>query len=100
MISDGTPADPTLVRRQYSRLQPLERVEHKGRGWTLDVLQLVRSLQKLQFSLAEVYDRSEGLQQLHPNNLHVRDKIRQQLQRLRDMGVLEFLGGGRYLLKS
>jgi hypothetical protein len=26
----------------------------------------------------------------------VRDKIRQQLQVLRDMGFLEFLGGGRY----
>jgi len=27
-------------------------------------------------------------------NAHVRDKIRQQLQVLRDMGLLEFIGGG------
>ncbi|MBZ5564268.1 MAG: hypothetical protein LAP13_17830 [Acidobacteriia bacterium] len=33
---------------------------------------------------------------LHPDNLHVRDKIRQQLQRLRDLGLVEFLGGGKY----
>jgi hypothetical protein len=26
----------------------------------------------------------------------VRDKIRQQLQVLRDLGFVEFLGGGRY----
>jgi chromosome condensin MukBEF MukE localization factor len=26
----------------------------------------------------------------------VRAKIRQQLQRLRDLGLVEFLGGGRY----
>ena len=26
----------------------------------------------------------------------IRDKIRQQLQVLRDLGFLEFLGGGRY----
>ena len=29
-------------------------------------------------------------------NLHVRDKIRQQLQRLRDLGFVEFLGRGIY----
>jgi type II restriction enzyme len=100
VISDGRPTDPALVRQQYNRLQPLERVEYKKRGWTLDVLKVVRSLRKQQFSLAEVYDRSEELQELYPNNLHVRDKIRQQLQRLRDMGLLEFLGGGRYVLRS
>ena len=33
-------------------------------------------------------------------NRHVRDKIRQQLQILRDMGLLEFLGGGAYRLTS
>ena len=27
---------------------------------------------------------------------HIRDKIRQQLQVLRDLGFLEFFGGGRY----
>ena len=33
---------------------------------------------------------------LHPDNRHVRDKIRQQLQVLRDLGLVEFLGRGRY----
>ena len=33
---------------------------------------------------------------LHPDNRHVLDKIRQQLQVLRDMGFVEFLGRGRY----
>jgi type II restriction enzyme len=32
----------------------------------------------------------------HPDNRHVPDKIRQQLQVLRDLGFVEFLGGGRY----
>jgi type II restriction enzyme len=32
------------------------------------------------------------LAKLHPNNTHVRDKIRQQLQILRDLGLLDFLG--------
>jgi type II restriction enzyme len=31
-------------------------------------------------------------------NRHVRDKIRQQMQILRDMGLLEFLARGTYRL--
>ncbi|HXJ93970.1 MAG TPA: DpnI domain-containing protein [Terriglobia bacterium] len=100
VVSDGIPAEPRFVRRQYNRLQPLEKIEYKARGWTLDVLQLVRSLQKQEFSLSEVYGRSVEVQRLYPNNLHVREKIRQQLQRLREMGLIEFLGSGRYLLRS
>lgn len=33
---------------------------------------------------------------MRPANRHVRDKIRQQLQVLRDLGLLEFLGAGSY----
>jgi type II restriction enzyme len=34
-----------------------------------------------------------------PQNAHVHDKIRQQLQVLRDLGFLSFLGSGSYHLK-
>ncbi len=32
----------------------------------------------------------------YPNNQHVREKLRQQLQRLRDLGLIEFLGDAKY----
>jgi hypothetical protein len=32
----------------------------------------------------------------YPQNRNVRPKLRQQLQRLRDLGLVEFLGAGRY----
>jgi hypothetical protein len=35
------------------------------------------------------------LEKLHPDNRHVRDKTRQQLQVLRDLGFVGFLGRGR-----
>jgi type II restriction enzyme len=38
------------------------------------------------------------LAELHPNNAHIRDKIRQQLQVLRDLRLLTFLGDGSYRL--
>jgi type II restriction enzyme len=50
------------------------------------------------FTLAGVYAHPAALAKLHPNNRHVRDKIRQQLQVLRDLGLLEFLGDGNYRL--
>ena len=60
------------------------------------MLNVVQSLKKEEFELADVYAHEEQLAGLHPDKRHVRDKIRQQLQVLRDMGRLEFLGGGRY----
>jgi hypothetical protein len=73
------------------------------------VLNVVRSLGREDFSLADVYARSPELARLHPRNLHVHDKIRpacarlpsgragrQQLQRLRNLGFVEFQGRGIY----
>lgn len=39
-----------------------------------------------------------SLAKLHSKNRHVRDKIRQQLQVLRDLGLIDFLGFGSYRL--
>jgi len=100
VISNGRPESPESVRLRFRRLRPLEAVGHEGRGWALDVLNIVRSLPRPTFNLAEVYSHAEELRAQHPENLHIREKIRQQLQRLRDMGFVEFLGGGRYFRKS
>jgi type II restriction enzyme len=69
------------------------------RGWTLDVLQIVKRLDKKEFTLREVYDQEEALAKLHPDNHNVQPKIRQQLQVLRDLDLLEFLTPGFYRLK-
>ncbi len=98
VIRDGIASDPRRVRHEFGRLKPLRSVSTRIRGWTLDVLRLVESLGKKDFSLSEAYAFEAQLQQLHPDNRHVRDKIRQQLQVLRDMGLLKFLGGGTYRL--
>jgi type II restriction enzyme len=48
------------------------------------------------FSLRDVYAFAAHLEKLHPDNRHGRDKIRQQLQVLRDLGFVEFLDRGHY----
>jgi type II restriction enzyme len=98
VVSEGTPQTSQQVRASYNRLRPLEKLQVEKRGWTLDVLQVVQSLGKLEFTLADVYAHAAALAKLHPNNAHIRDKIRQQLQVLRDLGLLTFLGSGKYEL--
>ena len=99
VVSHGTPHSPREVRGSYDRLRPLEKLHVERRGWTLDVLQVVQSLGKLEFTLADVYAHADALAKLHPKNAHVRDKIRQQLQILRDLGLLHFLHPGTYRLR-
>lgn len=54
-----------------------------------------------EFTLFDFYARAEArLQSLYPANTTVRDTMRQVMQRLRDEGLLEFLGNGRYVYRG
>lgn len=97
-IRDGKPIAPRIVREQFAALRPLEKISVDQRGWTLDVLNAIRSLRQPDFTLAEAYSFEKRLGALHPNNRHVRDKIRQQLQVLRDAHLLDFTAPGHYRL--
>jgi len=94
IVQDGLPISSLKVRRAYEKLRPLEKLKVEKRGWTLDVLSIVRSLNKREFSLSDIYAHTNELTRLHPGNHHIQPKIRQQLQVLRDLGLLEFLGSG------
>jgi type II restriction enzyme len=100
MVSAGVPLNKEHVRGEFSRVKELSRVPPSLRGWTLDVLSAIRRLGKQDFSLKEVYEFESELKALHPRNENIRPKIRQQLQVLRDLGMIKFAGEGRYLLPS
>lgn len=61
-------------------------------------MRCIEKLGKSNFILDEVYAFENELQRLYPENKHVKDKIRQQLQVLRDKGYLEFTSRGKYRL--
>ncbi len=65
-------------------------------GWKQDVLDCINRINKDVFSLEDIYDYELELQMLHPDNSHVREKIRQQLQFLRNDGIIEFIENGKY----
>jgi type II restriction enzyme len=86
------------VRHEFSRIRQLGEVPPPLRGWTVDVLSAIRRLGKTQFSLQELYQAEPELRALHPENNNVRPKMRQQLQVLRDVGLLRFVRPGEYIL--
>ena len=83
------------VTEQFQKTLFLREQSTTSRGWTLDVWQCIDKL-NVNFSLNQVYAFADELQRKHPENNHIKDKIRQQLQVLRDKGIIEFLGRGHY----
>ena len=61
------------------------------KGWILDIMNCIESLEKEKFNLDEIYAFEKDLEILHPENNNIKAKIRQQLQFLRDKNYLEFL---------
>jgi type II restriction enzyme len=100
MVSAGAALPKEQVRSEFSRVRRLGELPPSSRGWTVDVLKAIRRLGKAEFTLRELYDSELELKALHPRNQNVRPKIRQQLQVLRDLGMLRFVAAGRYVARS
>jgi len=65
-------------------------------SWKKDVFECLLNINKDVFNLDDVYAFKNGLSVLHPENKNIKPKIRQQLQILRDIGLLEFGQPGVY----
>ena len=96
IIRDGRIAEKDEVCRKYRQTDFLAGMQLASRGWVLDVFRCMESIGKPVFTLKEMYQFETRLQLLHPDNHNIRAKIRQQLQVLRDKGVLEFVEPGVY----
>ena len=96
IVKDGVEIDRNKVIDDYARIRSLATNSLTSRGWMLDVLSCVERVKDDVFTLKEMYDFCDELQEKHRDNAHVKDKIRQQLQFLRDKGLVEFLGRGNY----
>ena len=93
-----------IVQKNWRELSFLNKESIKKRAWVSDILSCIEKLGKKEFNLEELYNFEKYLSRLHPNNYHVKPKIRQQLQFLRERGILKFKKKGNYkimnLLKS
>ncbi|MCF6219918.1 MAG: hypothetical protein L3J65_02295 [Robiginitomaculum sp.] len=99
LITNRIPQPKDIVVEKWQKTSFLRGQSLAKKGWVLDVLNCVESIGQLEFSLDDMYKFENYLGELHPENNHVKPKIRQQLQVLRDAGILEFLGRGRYQVR-
>ena len=95
VVTDGKVRDKRLVLEQWKQSSKLLGANPLERGWLADVLKCVERLY-VDFKVSDVYSFEAELASLHPDNRHVKDKVRQQLQRLRDMGILKPISRGEY----
>lgn len=65
-------------------------------GWKIDVFKCLLEIRDSIFTLKQVNKFEYRLKKLHPENRFIQPKIRQQLQVLRDIGLLEFVKRGVY----
>jgi type II restriction enzyme len=100
IVSAGVDTPKQAVRSDFARIRRLAEIPPSLRGWTVDVLNIIRRLGKAQFSLQELYQFESELKVLHPRNQNVRPKIRQQLQVLRDLGLILFTQRGNYTIRN
>lgn len=96
IIERGRVYSPVEVRAQFRRFMPLSNAAPTERGWTTLTLSVIRALSRRAFALDDLYEREHLFSSVYPGNKNVRAKIRQQLQVLRDLGVIRFDGNGRY----
>ncbi|HEX4095165.1 MAG TPA: DpnI domain-containing protein, partial [Caulobacteraceae bacterium] len=99
IVRGGAPLPKGDVLEQWRRTLFLRDQAVEARGWLIEVMKCVERLGRSEFTLDDVYGFEDALSRLYPENRHVRPKIRQQLQVLRDQGYLEFLTRGRYRIK-
>lgn len=96
-IKNGKVLEKTKVVAAWKRTNFLDsQRDVESKGWLLDIMRCLDRITRNEFSLDDVYRFHDELQLLHPGNRHVKDKIRQQLQILRDKGFLRFISRGMY----
>ena len=84
------------VQSKWKGTEFLRTKKGESKGWILDIMNCVDAIQQETFTLKEMYTFEERLKHKYPNNNFVKDKIRQQLQYLRDKGLIEFKNRGTY----
>lgn len=91
IVTDGEIVSSDVVLTEYQQASRLYVDNVEKRGWLFDVLNCVNDIPDDIFSLKDIYVFEDALKNMHPQNNNVKEKIRQQLQLLRDREIIEFI---------
>lgn len=101
LIKDETVRPKTEVLAEWQHMLFLRDQKTKtAKAWLVDIMKCIEEINNINFSLDDVYEFESKLATKYPNNKHIRAKIRQQLQILRNNDYLTFNRRGRYRLIS
>lgn len=96
IVKNGIIINKDSVLNQVKWAQKMKTKSILFRGWLMDILHCVNTIESKTFTLDMIYFFEQELALKHPDNNNIRAKIRQQLQQLRDRGIISFLGNGCY----
>lgn len=96
LVKDSQIIENEIVKESFNKMLFLREKSVDEKGWILDLMHCVDSIPKEKFTLEDVYKFENKLKIKHPKNNFIKDKIRQQLQLLRDRGIIEFISRGNY----
>ena len=100
-IENGKELDKKDVLEKWKKTVFLKQVKKpSAKGWILDIMNCIDSLNKKDFTLEDVYAFEQDLSVIHSENKNIKPKIRQQLQFLRNKGYIEFIEAGKYRLRQ
>lgn len=98
IIKDSRIAPIKSVRERCKNVEALESLPRSTRSWAINVLNELRRLGLEEFETKDAYTLEGRMSLIYPDNNNVRAKIRQQLQVLRDIGLLLHLDKGLWSL--
>ncbi len=101
LVVDRVARPPRQVIEIWKKTEFLRDVSSPGtKNWLLETMSCIDRIGEREFRLSDIYRFESEFRILCPENRHLREKLRQQLQVLRDRGYLSFLGKGRYRVRS
>lgn len=95
VVRNGSVCPSQIVRSKWQTAHSVSTLAYAQRGWVALVLRIVELLPQ-EFTLQQVYAYESELARSYPANKNIRAKIRQQLQIIRDLGLIQFIGPGVY----
>lgn len=98
LIQNGIVVPKESSRAIFAATERLGTQAVESRSWSRALLNCLHQLPTPRFTLEQAYRFERELSLLYPENKNVRPKIRQQLQVLRNAGLLVFEGRGTYRL--
>lgn len=96
LVKNSKVINKSIVKESFNKTKFIRNISTNKKGWLFDIMKCLDKINSNIFTLNEIYSFERELKIKYPKNNFIKDKIRQQMQVLRDKGLVEFVGRGKY----